>query len=329
MLLGVALATATIAAPALAQDESLPPDASLEPASCAILTADEVSAALDETVTLMAGSGTNCQFDADYAAGRFMSLFTSLAEDTTTADIVSFLCSGASPDPTSSAAPCGSEVPVGSSVGAYIPDSFGTMLYVDIGDGDLLAIQLVGDPVEGVDRLAALTDIGALALPRVADVPQPVETDEPSASVLPDPDLAALFPTDIAGSPITVQTVRGSSILSSDDADTLQAITDALTAHGKTIDDLSAGFGGTDDGSVQIVALRVQGTDVRPFAQDLIAAFIEGPAPSMTPQGVAAGKDVSSITQDGQQVYVYPKDDVLWLVVADGAALAETFARLP
>jgi hypothetical protein len=328
-MLGVALATTVLAAPVAAQDETAPPDESLAPAVCDILTAEDVSAALGETLTLADGTGIACQFDADYEALRFLSLFTSLTEDTSREDLVGFLCS-ASETPAPSAVPCGQEVPVGSSTGSYFPDAFGSMLYLDIGNGDLLAMQLVGEPLEGVDKLEALTTLGALALPRVGDVPAPTsEPTETAAALERDDELAALFPADIAGSPLTIETRRGESALVDTEADIKQLMLDALAAQGKSVEDLSIGFGFSDDGSVQIIALRIRGADVRPAVGSLLGAFTNGPVPSMTPQGVAAGKDVSSITQDGEQVYVYPKDDILWLVVADDAPLIETFARLP
>ncbi len=128
VLLGVALAATVASSPVAAQDE---PEGSPPPAICDVLTAEEVSAALGETLTLVDGSGADCQFDADYAQMRFLSLFLSVAADTSTDQIVSFLCPSGTPAPGESSAPCGVTVPVGGSEGAYIPQGFGTMLYID------------------------------------------------------------------------------------------------------------------------------------------------------------------------------------------------------
>ncbi|MEZ4595687.1 MAG: hypothetical protein R3C32_01970 [Chloroflexota bacterium] len=236
LLLGVALATVGLAAPAAAQDETAAPDASAAPADCAILTADEVSGAFGETLTLEDGDGAACQFDADYEAGRFMSLFTSVAEDTKAEDLVTFLCPTASPGPGESPEPCGVTVPVGDTTGTYIPEGFGTMLYVDVGGGDLLAVQLVGDPVEGVDKLEALSTLGALALPRMAALPQPVETEGPAEpTFVPDAALEALFPTEIAGQTLQIDSYSGAAAFT----EVPDEVLDALASQGKSLDDLS------------------------------------------------------------------------------------------
>ncbi|MET0772069.1 MAG: hypothetical protein ABWZ82_03210 [Candidatus Limnocylindrales bacterium] len=325
LMLGVALATTILAAPVAAQDETFPPEESLPPPVCDILTADEVSAALGETLTLAYGESTWCQFEA--APERILGLYTSIAEGVTRQEMIEVLCSAPeSPAPGASVAPCGLEVPVGTSTGSYISDSFGGRLFVDVENGDPLDLQLVGELAEGVDKLAAMTALGALALPRLGALPDP--TAEPTeAAVEQDGELAALFPADVAGSALTVETRRGESALVDSEPGIREVMLAALAAQGASIEDLSIGYGFGD--TAQIIALRVRGADIRPYVQDLLGAFISGPVPSMTPQGVAPGKDVSSITADGQQVFVYPKDDVLWLVVADGAALIESFAELP
>jgi hypothetical protein len=327
-MLGLALATALLAAPVAAQDETLPPEGSLPPAACDVLTAEEVSTAFGETLTLAGGSGAECQFDSDIAAGRTLFVFTNLDEG----DIDSLrplLCEeDPSVSPAPSAPPCTDLSVAGKP--AMFSDAFGLLLHVESDAEHTFWVQLVGDPIQGVDARTAMAAIAELAVPRLGSVPvASVGPTETEAALERDDELAALYPTDIAGSALTVETRRGESALVDTEPDIRQLMVDALTAQGRSIEDLSIGFGASDDGAVQIVALRVRGADIRPFVADLLGAFINGPVPSMTPQGVAAGKDVSSITQDGQQVYVYPRDDVLWLVAADGAPLAETFARLP
>jgi hypothetical protein len=337
LLLGVALATTLAAVPASAQDETPMPESSTPPATCALLTAEEASAAFGETLTLADGSGTDCQFDADYDAMRFLSLFLSVATDTSTDEIVSFLCPSASPAPGESQAPCGVDVPVGDTVGAYIPEGFGTMLYVDLGDGDLLALQLVGDPVEGVDRLTALQTLGALALPRVAALPQPVETAGPAEpSFVPDPELEAMFPTEIGGTPLTIDSMSGSSAFSEDSMP--QAILDALAAQGKTLDDVSVAtafsYDAATQGVVSITALQVDGVDMTSLADLLVSTLNGDQAPADQTQTTISGKDVTVVTPTadatgGDLQYVYPKDDVLWVVSAVEPALSEVFSKLP
>lgn len=335
--LGLVMAAIAFAAPAAAQDETTPPDGSIAPAACAILSTDEVSAALGETLTLEEGDGANCQFDADYEAARFMSLFTSVAEDTTIADVVSFLCPSGSPAPDASAEPCSADVPVGSSTGVYIPEGFGTMLYVDAGNGDLLAIQLVGEPLETVDKFAALAELGALALPRMAGIPQPVETEGPAEpTYTPDTELEALFPSDIGGRALDIDSYKGTEAFA--DTDVPQGVLDALAAQGKTLDDVSIATGYSFDANtmelLMITAIQVQGADISAMADALVQAFNEDEPPAEQTPAQVSGKDVTVLrptaeSTDDELQYVYPKGDVLWVVAAQEPALSEVFSKLP
>lgn len=336
-LLGLALATAALATPAAAQDETAPPDDSMTPGDCAVLTVDEVSGVFGEALTLEEGDGASCQFDADYEAGRFMSLFTSVAEDTTTADVVSFLCPSGSPAPDASPEPCGVDVPVGSATGVYIPEGFGTMLYVDAGNGDLLAIQLVGDPLEAVDKGAALAELGALALPRMAGLPQPVETEGPAEPTFtPDDELEALFPSDIGGRALDIESYQGSAAFA--DTEVPQAMLDALAVQGKTLDDVSIATGYSFDSNtmelLMISAIQVRGADISAVADALVQVLNDGEAPAEQTPAQVSGKDVTVLrptaeSTDDELQYVYPKDDVLWVVAAQEPALSEVFSKLP
>ncbi len=335
LLLGIALSATALAAPVAAQDESSAPEESVAPASCAILTADEVSAAFQEELTLEDGDGLACQFDADYGAGRFMSLFTSVADDTSAQDVVAFLCPTASPAPEASAEPCGVEVPIGDTTGTYIPEGFGTMLYVDLGTGDLLAVQLVGDPVDGVDKLAALTQLSELALPRVASVPQPIQTQGPAeATFVPDAELEALFPTEIAGQTLEIQSYQGAEAFS----DVPQAVLDALAGQGKSLADLSVAqaysFDANTSDLLNITAFQVDGADMAAMTDAFVSALNDGEAPAEQTTRQISGKDVivvrpTSDSTDDELQYVYPSGDVLWMVAAAEPALSEVFSKLP
>jgi len=334
VLLGVALAATVASSPVAAQDE---PEGSPPPAICDVLTAEEVSAALGETLTLVDGSGADCQFDADYAQMRFLSLFLSVAADTSTDQIVSFLCPSGTPAPGESSAPCGVTVPVGGSEGAYIPQGFGTMLYIDLGTGDLLALQLVGDPVEGVDKLTALQELGAAALPRMGSLPQPAETEMPAQPTFaPDNELEAQFPSEIGGAALTVESMQGAQAFA--DTELPQAVLDALASQGKTLDDVSIATGYVFDPQtlqmVMITAIQVQGADMTAMADAIVSALNgEEPPAERTPAQVS-GKDVTIVrptveSTDDQLQYVYPKGDVMWVVSAVEPALSEVFSKLP
>lgn len=336
-LLGFALATTLLAAPVSAQDETTSPDDIGLPTDCAILTADEVSAAFGETMTLTEGEGAACQFDADYADERFMSLFTSVAEDTSIADVVMFLCPTGTPGPGESPEPCGVDVPVGASSGTYIPEGFGTMLYVDLGTNDLLAVQLVGDPVEGLDKQAALADLGALALPRVGGLPQPSETEAPAEpTFVPDGELEALFPTEIGGRSLDIESRQGTEAFADDDVP--QAFLDALASQGKTLDDVSVATGYSFDAETQqlvmINAIQVKGADMATMQDVLVEALNEGEEAATQTTAQVGGKDVtvlqpSADSTEEELQYVYAAGDVLWVVGAVEPALSEVFSKLP
>lgn len=336
MSLGVALATMVGVTPVAAQDESEEP---LEPASCHVLTADEVSAAFGEPFALVDGSGADCQFDvATTEELRFLSLFTSVADDVTIEQIVEFLCPSRTPAPGESAAPCGVTVPVGDSTGVYIPEGFGTMLYADLGNGDLFTLQLVGDPAAGIDKQTVLQELAAAALPRVASVPEPEETDEPAEPTFaPDNELEALFPSEIGGAALTVESASGADAFA--DTELPQAVLDAFAAQGKTLDDVSLATGYVFDPQtlqlVMITAIQVRGADMGAMADTFVSVLNgDGEPPAEQTPGQVSGKDVTIVRPDTDSTdeelqYVYPKDDVLWVVAAVEPALSEVFSKLP
>lgn len=337
-LLGATLATAALAVPVAAQDTTDSPP----PASCEVLTADEVSGAFEETMTLENGAGTDCQFDADYAAGRFLSLFSAITTGSTIDELLSFMCGfGPSAAPGESVAPCSIDVTVGDARGVYLPEGFGTMLYVESG-GSLLSLQLVGDPAEGVDKQAALVALAGIALPRLAAMPLP--TQEPLPSFAPEPSLLgdaaleALFPADIGGIPIDVTSMSGQDLLAQATADVPQELTDALAAQGKTLADVSVAFGTAfdtaDSSFASITAIQVHGADIAPIAQAFMPIMNDGQPPAAQTPGEVAGKAVTVVkpetdTSDENLIYAYIHDDVLWLVSAVEPDLTEVFLKLP
>ncbi len=70
MLLGATLLLVSIA-PAAAQDPSAP---SVPSPMCALLTADEVSTALGEVLTVTTSDDSGCDYQADFSAGGLLSL---------------------------------------------------------------------------------------------------------------------------------------------------------------------------------------------------------------------------------------------------------------
>jgi hypothetical protein len=215
----------------------------------------------------------------------------------------------------------GRDVTVAGQPGWLRTGDFDSNLYIDRGDGDTLSFQLLSPPA-GVDPGAALESLGALAFPRLATLVIPTPT--PEVIVQQDPELAALFPTEIAGAALTTQTqTEGLSI--DDDAERAQ-LEALLAAQGKTLDDVSIGFAFSMEPPFSITAIRVKGADASALRDPILTmSDVEG---TPTPAQVA-GKDMLVATVSGQPQHVYAKGDVLWLVFAQEPILTEVFQKLP
>ncbi len=324
LLMGAALLTSALGTGAAAQDATESPGVSQ---TCGVLTADEVSAALGMTLKVASGDGVDCEFDADFEKLEFLSLFTSM-DTGTAADIKDIMCSAlgsSSPDP--SAGPCAIDLSIGGQPATYLPEAMGTLLYIETGTGGLLLLQLVGDVPHGVDRQAALTGLGELAVARAAGVAlATLPPDAPLPSFTGDTALEGLFPTDIAGQAITVQSLSGPGVTDG----VPQAFLDALSGIGKSVEDVSIAFAsGGAEAPISITALQEDGADMAALKPEILPTlfqdqeFAEGEAVQL------GGKDVTSATMDGEASYLYPHGDILWLVVAEEPALTEIFQKLP
>jgi hypothetical protein len=337
----VALLLLALGGPAasLAQDATGEPDATPSP-FCSVLTASEASSALGTTLAVGTSSETDCSYDSDF--------------ETSDVSLIAQREDGPIDDP-KSYYPDGVDIQVDGHA-AYYDETYGPILFVDEGaNGQLFVLQLFGTPPEEVDIQAALTSLASTGLPRLASIPLPPEPSlEPEPSYLGDSELAALFPTEIAGSPVDVQTYAGSDILASadpgdtTDQDRLQQLQDILTSKGKTMDDVSEAFGSfpTEDAFGYIIAVRIKGLDIGELKDALLPLQLtDALDPQQTPTTIA-GKDVFIVT-DGpldtstpdpsadpyavgsDRAYMYAKDDVLWFVAANEPELTEVFGKLP
>lgn len=347
LLLGACLISGASAGAVAAQDETASPAPSESPGvpqTCDVLTPDEVSSAMSLTLSVTSGGTFTCEFDSDEASGTFVLLLTDVVTGSDLDTARSFSCGGGmfdeSPAPTEEPG-CAVDVNVGQAAGLYLPDS--TTLYVDIGNGNLFSLQVAGDPVAGVDLQNALTGLAAIALPRVATMPMPTDvpfaSDGPVPSFTSDADLEALFPTQIGGQQVAVESASGQDI--ADGGGVPDEFLTALSEVGKSIADVSIGIGYSADGSADysITAFKVKGTDMAALKSRLLPVIYQNsvdegssPAPAASlvevPQTVG-GKDVTAITIDGSTQYLYPKGDVLWVVAAEEPLLTEILQKLP
>lgn len=314
------LALLLIAAPAAhAQDASPGASPAATPSPfCAVLTTDEVSAALGVDVTVSDSSDTDCTYQSAFDSGTF-AMLNARVEDGSTTQLKEFFTDY-------------TDITVADHTAIVAPD--GSLLYVDI-DSGLFTLQLIAG-TEGTDQSAAIQGLAAAALPRLAEIPlpspEPEPTDFPMPSFTGDADLAALFPKELGGETLQVQTLSGADMTAFGDADSITMLTDELTKIGKTIDDVSVGIGFSSAGSIN--ALRIRGTDMTTLAQDLMSLLNSDMDDPQQSSATIGGKQVIKVT-DGPEAdatdvrYLYPRADVLWEVRAEEPGLSEAFAALP
>jgi hypothetical protein len=212
--------------------------------------------------------------------------------------------------------PTGTDLTIGERTAWFSPGMFLQELLVELDDG---VLYLVITGYDG-DVEAALVELGELAVAR-ADALLPPAPDPTVAPMDADPALEAQFPATIGGEPLDVYSMSGADFIS--DPDDVAAVTQALGAVGKTLDDVTVAIAFLPDGG--ITAIRVAGADASALAQVLLEG-VQGPGLEMVPAQVA-GKDVSHIPSI--PAYVYTAGDVVWVVQFEEPALSEVFAALP
>ncbi len=289
-----ALMASLVGAPAMAQDFPF----------CAILSPQEVSAALGTDLAPTFGDDRHCNYAATTDS------FASLA--VTNGGIPMASAKESYPD--------GKDVTVAGQPAYLSVEGYGDLLFIERGDGDTLSFQMLGVD-EGVDPEVALMGLGELAFPRLATLAIPTPT--PLVVVQEDPELATLFPSEIGGAAVTPQTMAQGLTIDEEQRPQLEQI---LATQGKTLADVSAGFAFSMDPPFSITAIRVKGADAGALRDPFLSMNDSVGAP--TPAQVA-GKDMVVATVNGQAQHVYPKGDVVWLVAAQEPILTEIFQKLP
>jgi hypothetical protein len=283
---------------------------------CALLTADEASTALGVAVTPSGGSALDCDWAADESTGDFTTLIVGAGPGTIAETKVAY--------------PGGKDLDIGGNTAYSSPEGVDPNLWMEVG-GHFLDFNLTGYHTgeEGIDVQAVLTALATIAAGRIGSM---------SIPALGDQGLADLFPDEVGGIAVEVTSLSGQQMLANSSGPegqaTVKQITDALTSLGKTIDDVGVGYAMVVDSATGayavIVALQVRGADataLEPFVKPLfMSEFLDSVAdPQETPTQVA-GKDVIMVTDGppsdtGNKAYIYPKNDVVWLVVAVGTGM--------
>jgi hypothetical protein len=175
---------------------------------------------------------------------------------------------------------------------------------------------------------------GAATAPATAASAAPttaaIATAEPSAaatggsvpsSLVGDPDLAAKFPKEVAGKPVTnVTTGRMVDFFaalqtSQDQIDKMRA---DMTAIGVNLDTLIVGFGQATVGTstVQIEATRAPGVDANKILPAAAQLSVNDPATDKITTETVGGKSVSVVRDQGGYAssWLYAHDDIIWQV---------------
>ena len=166
--------------------------------------------------------------------------------------------------------------------------------------------------------------------PVAPPIPTPAPTPTPDLST-PEGYLTSLMPGSVGGEPLTLQSGGNGWIANFDDK-TIKWAQAELKKDGKTLDDLSSMLAYNTTGT-NILAMRVPDVDVNPLVDLVVGSYRSmgaiGKKTKAEPVDLA-GRSAFSLKAQGQTLYLYPKDDVLFLVqVPDDAALLEVFAALP
>lgn len=317
-LLAVSAMTAALAIGPAVQAQSPTPGT-----FCALITADEASTALQVAVAPTDGTDLDCTYSPDPESTTYLSLYTR-AEGGTLQVI-------------KEGWPDGKDLTIGGKPAWYVQD----LLWTEIG-GRLLTLQLVSFGTGGPDHETALSSLAEIGVGRwdSLSIPEatPEPTDTPAPSFVGDPELEALFPTEVGGSPLEMQSGTGQELASQidtsnpDDVAAFKILTDALASQGKTIDDVSIAL--ASGSSAGIFGVRVRGIDVAVLQEQILPIFTTNMAEPQEGTAQVAGKTVTVITDgpdspEATKLYAYPKNDVLWLVSATDPNLTEIFQKLP
>ena len=142
-----------------------------------------------------------------------------------------------------------------------------------------------------------------------------------------DTELEAMFPKDIGGKALTVRSMSGADFMAFGGS----GMSPALDKLGKTPADMSVAFGGTIDGSIVVVAFRIQGSSADQFLSAYIATAQNAQGAVITDASFG-GKAAKKVVSPAQTVYIYLHGDVTWTIGGSAltdATLNEIFSKLP
>ena len=156
----------------------------------------------------------------------------------------------------------------------------------------------------------------------------------PSFDLNGDPELAARFPDTVGGEPLQVQSFGGETFVQMGGADpSFEAFLESI---GADVSDVSVAFGASAsaESPLTAIAFRIVGASEEELEREFIAVTEESAdAPGLTQTSVG-GKDVwSAAVPDGaaagMSIFIYTKDDTLYLLTGSEEQVAEILTALP
>jgi hypothetical protein len=168
--------------------------------------------------------------------------------------------------------------------------------------------------------------------------PSAAASGSPGASPSPSPspsqaapDLAALMPTSVDGTALTVQTAKDASTLGTSPAP--RAISAAVTAFGKKPADfeIAISYDASGSSTLQIFGFRLPGVTPEQLKPVILNAWLAADVHGVTTTTVAiGGKSATKVSYGtGANEYVFPYGDALFDVeTADAAVAAKAVAAI-
>ena len=181
-------------------------------------------------------------------------------------------------------------------------------------------LAMTGTDLQGTDWQGALTTLGELVTAKAADLLAPPP---------PDPSLLALVPTQLGGEELLLSNLWVDKEYPAGDGWSGEELRKALKKAGRKASNVSIVSAQLFDASASLSALQVKGGEATAFAPAASTRSL-GKGWTSTPETFTDGTVHVVVDTTGQVTnYVFPKDDVVWVVRAEEPSLSELLGLLP
>jgi hypothetical protein len=203
----------------------------------------------------------------------------------------------------------------------------GSVGATDLADITIAVATAMGDEGAAGTRTAGANPSDAAA---ASDQPsdEPVGSDETGATPATAPELEAHLPTEVSGTPLTIQSGGASDYLPQDPSS--GALTAALRRDGITLADLQVAqaYDETQSLDLNVIGFRLTKGDVAKLRTAVLSSWLSGTAPGVKQTAVhLAGKTFTKVDYGtGRNDYVYRGTDYVIVIETSDANLATEVA---